>query len=97
MASPRRTCCGLAAAVERESEHPLAEAIARHANQRGIDSPKAMGFENIPGHGATAQVGGRRVTVGNHRLMDAAPASHLPSAAPMVCASELACRGGGIC
>ncbi len=61
----------LAAAVERESEHPLAEAIARHASQRGLEVLKAGGFENIPGHGATAHVDGHRVRVGNRRLMDA--------------------------
>jgi Cu2+-exporting ATPase len=61
----------MAAAVERESEHPLAEAIVQHASQRGLDAPMATGFENIPGHGATAQADGRRVTVGNRRLMEA--------------------------
>jgi Cu2+-exporting ATPase len=61
----------LAAAVERESEHPLAQAIVAHAAKRGLDSPAAAGFENFPGHGAVAQVDGRRVTVGNRRLMEA--------------------------
>ncbi len=60
----------LAAAVERESEHPLAGAIARHASQRGLDPLTASGFENIPGHGAVALADGHRVTVGNRRLMD---------------------------
>jgi P-type Cu2+ transporter len=60
----------LVAAVERESEHPLAEAIVRRAGQAGVDSVAADGFENVPGHGAVATVGGRRVAVGNRRLMD---------------------------
>jgi len=60
----------LAAAVERESEHPLAEAVVKHANSRGIPNVRAEEFENIPGHGAIALVDGHRVAVGNARLMD---------------------------
>ncbi|MDF2738818.1 MAG: putative copper-transporting ATPase, partial [Actinomycetia bacterium] len=60
----------LVAAVERESEHPLAEAIVRRATQAGADSVTVGGFENVPGHGAVATVDGHRVAVGNHRLMD---------------------------
>lgn len=60
----------LVAAVERESEHPLAEAIVRHADARGVDARRAGRFENVPGHGAIAQVDGRRVAVGNRRLLD---------------------------
>jgi P-type Cu2+ transporter len=60
----------LVAAVERESEHPLAEAIVRRAEQAGTDSASADGFENVPGHGAVATVQGRRVAVGNRRLME---------------------------
>jgi Cu2+-exporting ATPase len=60
----------LVAAVERESEHPLAEAIVRRAEQAGADSVAADRFENVPGHGALASVGGRRVAVGNRRLME---------------------------
>jgi Cu2+-exporting ATPase len=60
----------LVAAVERNSEHPLAEAIVRRAEQAGVDSLAVGGFENVPGHGAVAEVDGRRVTVGNRRLME---------------------------
>jgi P-type Cu2+ transporter len=60
----------LVTAVERESEHPLAEAIVRRAAQAGADSVTVGGFENVPGHGAAATVGGRRVAVGNRRLME---------------------------
>jgi len=60
----------LVAAVERESEHPLAEAIVRRATQAGVDPAVADGFENVPGHGAVAIVAGRRVAVGNRRLME---------------------------
>ncbi|MGW5688656.1 heavy metal translocating P-type ATPase [Nonomuraea sp. NPDC003754] len=61
----------LVAAVERESEHPLAEAIVREADGRGVDSARAVTFENVPGHGAIAVVDGSRVVVGNRRLMAA--------------------------
>jgi len=61
----------LAAAVERESEHPLAEAIVRHASGLGLPAATATGFQNVPGHGAVAQVDGHRVAVGNRRLMAA--------------------------
>jgi Cu2+-exporting ATPase len=60
----------LVAAVERSSEHPLAEAIVRRATQAGAEQVAADGFENLPGHGAVGTVGGRRVAVGNHRLME---------------------------
>ena len=60
----------LAAAVERDSEHPLAEAIVRRAEQAATMRPHATGFENVPGHGAIATVDGHRVAVGNARLME---------------------------
>ena len=59
----------LVAAVETESEHPLAAAIVRYAADRGITAAPLSGFLNVPGHGATATVGGRRVAVGNRKLM----------------------------
>jgi P-type Cu2+ transporter len=60
----------LTAAVERESEHPLARAIVAHAENRGVDRLPVTRFENVPGHGAIANVAGRRVAVGNHRLLE---------------------------
>ena len=59
----------LAAAVERDSEHPLAEAIVRRAEQAGAAPLPATEFENVPGHGAVAMVDGHRVAVGNARLL----------------------------
>ncbi|MGH8925581.1 MAG: heavy metal translocating P-type ATPase [Acidimicrobiia bacterium] len=61
---------GLVAAVERESEHPLAEAIVRRADELGTPRLAASGFEAAPGHGAAANVDGRRVVTGNLRLME---------------------------
>ncbi|GAA0825025.1 hypothetical protein ACFQVD_09390 [Streptosporangium amethystogenes subsp. fukuiense] len=60
----------LVSAVERESEHPLAQAIAAHADARGLGRVRAGRFENFPGHGAVADVAGHRVAVGNRRLLE---------------------------
>jgi Cu2+-exporting ATPase len=60
----------LTAAVERESEHPLARAIVAHAEARGIDRLPVTRFENVPGQGAIATVARQRVAVGNHRLLE---------------------------
>jgi P-type Cu2+ transporter len=66
----RRELLGLAAAVERESEHPLADAIVRHAGAMGAASTPVASFQNVPGHGALATVDGHRVAIGNVRLME---------------------------
>jgi P-type Cu2+ transporter len=58
-----------AAAVERESEHPLAEAVVRAASERGLEAPRANAFEAVAGHGAIATVEGHRVALGNARLL----------------------------
>jgi P-type Cu2+ transporter len=60
----------LVAAVERESEHPLAEAIVNAADQRGVERLRAEHFESVAGHGAVATVDGQRVLVGNRRLLE---------------------------
>ncbi|MDQ3113119.1 MAG: heavy metal translocating P-type ATPase, partial [Actinomycetota bacterium] len=59
----------LTAGVERESEHPLAAAIVRHAEAAGVAVSPASAFRNVPGHGAHADVNGHRVLVGNRKLM----------------------------
>ncbi|HEY5875554.1 MAG TPA: heavy metal translocating P-type ATPase, partial [Ilumatobacteraceae bacterium] len=60
----------LTAAVERESEHPLAQAIVTEAERRGAEVLAAQDFDSVPGHGALATVDGHRVVVGNRRLME---------------------------
>jgi Cu2+-exporting ATPase len=60
----------LAAAVERESEHPLAQAIVRAAADRGLQTPQAEGFEAVAGHGAAATVADQRLVLGNARLLE---------------------------
>ncbi len=59
----------LAAAAEADSEHPLARAIVEGARSRGIELPKASGFEALPGRGARARVNGHEVAVGGPRLL----------------------------
>ncbi|MBX3309391.1 MAG: heavy metal translocating P-type ATPase [Cryobacterium sp.] len=59
----------LAAALERESEHPLAKAIVTYADERGIPRRTATAFRNVTGQGAIATVNGKQVVLGNARLM----------------------------
>lgn len=59
----------LAASLERGSEHPLAEAIVRGADARGIVISKAEDFDAITGKGVKGIVDGREVALGNARLM----------------------------
>ena len=60
----------LSAAVERESEHPLAEAIVTEARRRKLDSPQAEAFQAVAGSGAVATVEGHRLAIGNARLVE---------------------------
>jgi Cu2+-exporting ATPase len=59
----------LAAAVDTHSQHPLAEAIVKGAEARGISLPKSEGFNSLPGRGAQAMVEGKQVAIGNRKLM----------------------------
>ncbi|MBM3214508.1 copper-translocating P-type ATPase [Candidatus Poribacteria bacterium] len=59
----------LAGAAERGSEHPLAQAIVRAADELGSTDLSVDSLEAISGHGVRATVGGDAITIGNHRLM----------------------------
>jgi len=61
----------LAAALERGSEHPLAEAIVEGARERGVTVDKVADFEAVTGKGVTGTVGGRSVALGNPALVQA--------------------------
>ena len=63
------TLLGLAAALERGSEHPLAEAIVEGARTRDIVIEKASDFESVTGKGVQGLVGGRQVALGNPAMM----------------------------
>jgi Cu+-exporting ATPase len=60
----------LAAAAEVGSEHPLGEAIVRHAGEAGLTLPTPDAFQAIAGAGVQAQVEGREVVIGNRALME---------------------------
>lgn len=60
-----------AAALERGSEHPLAEAILNGAKARGMTVPDISDFEAVTGKGVTGEITGRRLALGNAALMEA--------------------------
>ncbi|MDQ0850434.1 Cu2+-exporting ATPase [Arthrobacter sp. B3I9] len=59
----------LAAAVESDSEHPVARAIVRAARRRNLDIPRATDFTSMTGRGVQASVGGRTLRVGGPALL----------------------------
>lgn len=59
----------LVGSAEKQSEHPLAQAIVEGIKEKSIDLKDAAGFENIPGYGIKAVVDGKTVLVGTRRLM----------------------------
>ena len=61
----------LAAGVENSSEHPLGQAIVARAREAELTIPNASDFRSLTGQGAEATVDGRRVAIGNQRLMEA--------------------------
>jgi Cu+-exporting ATPase len=65
----------IAAAVEQGSEHPLGEAIVEGARERGVEIGEPEQFVAVPGHGVEATVEGKRVAVGNWKLMARAKVS----------------------
>ncbi len=58
-----------AAIAEKNSEHPLGEAIVRGAKAQGLPIPSAESFNAIPGHGVEARFDGREILLGNRKLM----------------------------
>jgi len=60
----------LAAALERESEHPLAAAIVAAATDKGVLIPDASDFKSLPGQGVTGHVGDQAIALGNAKLMN---------------------------
>lgn len=74
----------LAAAVERDSEHPIAQALLKSAQERGVPVPRADGFQALPGHGVQARVEGRDLKVGGPALLrrlEITPPAELAAAA----------------
>ena len=65
----------LAAAVESDSEHPVAHAIVASAQERGVVIPAADGFRSITGRGVEARLNGRTLTMGGPQLVLASQAT----------------------
>ncbi|MGH7557527.1 MAG: copper-transporting P-type ATPase [Gemmatimonadota bacterium] len=61
---------GLAASVERNSEHPLGDAILAAVGERASALSEPEGFQSVTGKGVVASVAGRRVGVGNRKLLN---------------------------
>lgn len=78
----------LAAALERSSEHPLAEAIMAECETRGIVARTVEDFAAVPGRGVTAREGQNVIAAGNVRLMD-----ELGVVVPAGLAEQLAAEG----
>lgn len=60
----------LAASVEKNSQHPLAEATVRKAEEEGIAMEESKGFDTFSGKGVTAKVEGKEVLIGNRTLFE---------------------------
>jgi Cu+-exporting ATPase len=77
------------AAAERGSEHPLAEAIVRHADRLGVEAVEATSFEAVPGRGVRATVDGETILAGTDAFVSAAgiDTSPMTGAAEQVAAS----------
>ncbi len=60
----------LSASLERGSEHPLAAAIVKGTEERGVKLAEAQNFEYLTGKGVKGEVDGHRLGLGNHRLLE---------------------------
>ncbi|HSA88747.1 MAG TPA: heavy metal translocating P-type ATPase [Burkholderiales bacterium] len=67
---PEDEALRLIASLERASEHPLAQAIVKRAEDRGIALASVENFESVTGKGVQGRVDGRRVAVGNRTFME---------------------------
>jgi Cu+-exporting ATPase len=87
--SQDRVLC-VAAALERASEHPLGEAVVRHATQNGLTLQRPEEFESLTGQGVVGIVGGHAALIGNVKLMQA----YSVSVVPLTRAAEQAAEQG---
>ncbi len=63
------TVLSLGASLERSSEHPLAAAIVASAKERSTDLKDVTNFSSVTGKGVTGTIGGRKVAIGNTKLL----------------------------
>ena len=83
----------LAAAVEGDSEHPVARAIVASAQERGLETPPTSEFEYLPGRGVRARLDGRQLSAGGPNLLAAVGVE--PGGALRAAAENAAARGQG--
>jgi Cu2+-exporting ATPase len=83
----------LAAAVESDSEHPVARAIVASAQERGLEAAHTSEFEYLPGRGVRAKLDGRQLSAGGPNLLAAAGVE--PGGALRTTAEHAAARGQG--
>src|SRR6185312_4200186 len=69
-AIPEDELLRLTASLERSSEHPLATAIVRGAQERGLHLSNTAKFQSVPGKGVVGLVDGREVVLGNGALLE---------------------------
>lgn len=86
----REKLLGLAASLEKLSEHPLAEAVVAEAEKIGYENLSVSDFDQIPGQGVAGIIDGELVLAGNRRLMEA---YNIPGGALMTKGEELASDG----
>jgi Cu+-exporting ATPase len=60
----------LIASLERASEHPLAQAVVKGAEDRGVRLQPVEHFESVTGQGVHGEIGGRKVAIGSRRFME---------------------------
>jgi Cd2+/Zn2+-exporting ATPase/Cu+-exporting ATPase len=68
----RSELLSIAASAERYSEHPLAEAVRKLAQNENIALVEPQGFESVPGHGVRATIDSHRIAIGNRRIIPSA-------------------------
>jgi Cu+-exporting ATPase len=79
--TPEKEMLRLAAGLEMSSEHPLADAIAKGARQRGISPAAASRFSTLPGLGIEGQVEGHPVAIGSEKMLQGMGIDPAPLAA----------------
>ena len=67
--SEKLRVASLAASAEKGSEHPLAQAVVKYANDNSLKIFETKRFENVPGKGIIADIDGSRVAIGNIKMM----------------------------
>ena len=82
----------LAAAVEGDSEHIIAQAIRNAATERKLDLPTVTDFSAIKGRGARAAVGNQTVHIGGPRLLEMLALTPPPALATFITQSEVRCQ-----